>query len=120
MQNWSGTYSGGVRRAATAAALETGTSAEETWTVKHNTSTETISVVRERQGKEKCLLTGEHGGNGGGYGMTIKGTCTIDGRARTLQYGNLEYLSETHLLELHWGDSAEEITLYEKGSLTKS
>ncbi|OJT18319.1 hypothetical protein BO221_40225 [Archangium sp. Cb G35] len=122
VQDWSGTYEGTSKRAASATELEAATAVKDVWKVTHNKNDGVIQILRERTGDAACTLLASHGSdNHGGYGAEIEANqkCVINGTEHILSSGEL-YHTDVEGFELQWKTSAEgDVVLVEQGTLTK-
>ncbi|WP_375771454.1 hypothetical protein NR798_11280 [Archangium gephyra] len=122
VQNWSGTYEGPSKRAASTPELEAATAVTDTWKITEDTSVGVLAITRERTGDAPCALSGNRAGSEhGGYGarIDVNQKCVINGTEHILVSGDLIWL-DTVEFELQWKTSADgDVVLVEHGSLTK-
>jgi hypothetical protein len=122
VQDWSGTYEGTSKRAASTPELEAATAVKDTWTVTDDKRTGVIQISRERTGDTACTLRASHGSSAhGGYGAEFEAnqTCVINGTEHILSSGELHH-ADAYGFELQWKTSAEGgVVLVEQGTLTK-
>jgi hypothetical protein len=122
VQDWSGTYVGTSKRAASATELEAATALKETWTVTQDKNKNVIQILRERTGDAACTLRASHGSEAhGGYGADLEANqmCVINGTEHILSSGEMHHADALEI-ELQWKTSdGGGIVLVEQGTLKK-
>ena len=123
VQDWSGTYEGTSKRAATVEELEQATAANDIWVIDEPKAGEEIKVVRKRAGDADCTLLGTRAlGSAGGYGMGLRPgqKCVIGDRELILSLGDVEDANDGIRVELEWKLTEDgEVALFEHGALKK-
>ncbi|MCY1075270.1 hypothetical protein [Archangium lansingense] len=123
VQNWSGTYEGTSKRAASATELEAATAVKETWKISEDVNKDVLSITRERAGDAACALLGSRAGSEhGGYGARLNADqkCVINGTEHILVSGELQYLGPDVEFDLQWKTSAAGgVVLVEQGTFAK-
>jgi hypothetical protein len=121
VQNWSGTYEGTSKRAASATELEAATAVKETWRIAENKNEDVLAITRERTGDASCALRGSRGAAenvGYGVGLDANQKCVIDGTEHILVSGDLHHTGPSVEFGLQWKTSADGVVvLVEQGTL---